>query len=181
MNPNEDVLEIRIRFHRAENPMLFRAISDFDAAPGLRTRNLFVRQLMEMGLIVMEERIRRQDDGLSTRVSGGVVDQVTGSASTIQRSSASVQSEVPRPHPPSAPGDALVTAPAAAQTHTAVSAEALAQDSSSQPTLAAHQAESAARRPVTPVPPPAAGDDDRPPPRVPGFNGRRMLAGESFE
>jgi len=47
--------------------MLFRAFAGLEAARGMRKRNMFARQLMEMGLMVMEERMRRQD-GVSTRV-----------------------------------------------------------------------------------------------------------------
>jgi hypothetical protein len=58
-----------------------------DSAPGIRTRNQFVRQLIEMGLLMMEDRMRRQD-GLSARVSGGVADQVSASAMAMTRPSA---------------------------------------------------------------------------------------------
>jgi hypothetical protein len=182
----DDVLDFRIRFHRAENPMLFRAISGFAAAPGVRTRNLFVRQLMEMGLMVMEERMRRQD-GLSTRVSGGLVDEVAGAVTAMNRTAAAIESA---PH-------ALRSTPITA-TESSVTPEQTSASLSPtrvDPAPAPSSAEPAASQVPAPVArsersAPASGerpaatsvrDDDRPPPRVPGFAGRRMLAGESYE
>ncbi len=78
MSQSDDILDFRVRVHRDESPMLFRAIAALESAPGMRKRNLFVRQLMEMGLMVMEERMRNQN-GLATRISRGLADEVSAS------------------------------------------------------------------------------------------------------
>ena len=142
------------------------------ARPGDRARNGFIRQLMEMGLVVQKERLRRMD-GLSTRISGGFVDEVLGSASAIQRA-------------PTTASESLGTgapAPVGDGRFSASSAPAL---SSAEPVLRPDPFPAAQPEQATPVSAQSAAaaparDDDRPPPRVPGFSGRRMLAGESFE
>jgi len=189
MSHVDDVLDFRVRFHRDESPMLFRAIAGLDAAPGLRKRNLFVRQLMEMGLIVMEERMRRQD-GLSTRVSGGLADELTGAAAAMTRTFASSAAApaTPRSHGAPATGPAHSADPAAVDSvqMTAASSQASAPVGASRPDPAPAPAPAPApqeivRTAVAATENTPSSDDDRPPPRVGGFKGRRMLDGENFE
>ncbi|OUM00762.1 hypothetical protein [Variovorax sp. JS1663] len=186
MSQSDDVLDFRVRFHRDESPMLFRAIAGLEAAPGMRKRNLFVRQLMEMGLMVMEERMRRQD-GLSTRVSSGLADEVSASAGTMARASgrpAAIQSASQTPVSPGTdraasadPGpDAFAKTPVATSPATTPS-EAGPPALTPAPAPAARIVAIAA--PVDGNVPP--GDDDRPPPRLGGARAVRMLDGESFE
>ena len=170
MSANDNIMDIRIRFHRDESPMLFRALSSMESAPGIRTRNQFVRQLIEMGLLMMEDRMRRQD-GLSAQVSRGVADDVTASAMAVTR---------PSGLPAATP--ALPKAPGEPRTDRDVSAAPA-------PVEAAPPALAPAPIPVpqiAAIPAPfagdvAAGDDDRPPPRLAGVRAVRMLDGESFE
>lgn len=170
MSANDNIMDIRIRFHRDESPMLFRALSSMDSAPGVRTRNQFVRQLIEMGLLMMEDRMRRQD-GLSARVSGGVADEVTASAMAMAWSSGLPAATPALPKAPVEPGTdrAVSAAPAPAEAAPPALAPA--------PTPAAQIAAS----PASVAGEVAAGDDDRPPPRLGGVRAVRMLDGESFE
>lgn len=172
MSVNDNIMDIRIRFHRDESPMLFRALSSMDSAPGIRTRNQFVRQLIEMGLLMMEDRMRRQD-GLSARVSGGVADEVTASAMAMTRPSGLPAATPALPKAPVEPGTdlAVSTAPAPAPAPAEAAPSALAPAPVPQiAAIAAPVAGNAAR-----------GDDDRPPPRLGGVRAVRMLDGESFE
>ena len=174
MSHSDDALDFRIRFHRDESPMLFRAFASLEAAPGMRKRNLFARQLMEMGLMVMEERMRRQD-GLSTRVSQGLADEVAASAVAMTRP-AGVPVAIPAPtESPAEPGTdrAVSAAPAPVEAAPPALAPAPAPAPGPAPQIAGVAA------PVTGNI--APGDDDRPPPRLGGVRAVRMLDGESFE
>jgi hypothetical protein len=176
---NNDVLDIRIRFLRRESPMLFRAIEKFSGRPGDRARNSFIRNLMEMGLVVQEERMRRMD-GLSTRVLGGLVDGVVGAVSNVQRPAAGGHAEASGPQKQSKDAEAgsvtatvPTTAPAAPLNSTP-----------EQPGQAEQMP--ATEGSVTPTSTHASNaisqDGDRPPPRAAGtFTPRRMLAGETYE
>lgn len=173
---NDDVLDIRIRFLRRESPLLFRAIEQFSGRPGDRARNGFIRQIMEMGLVVLEERLRRVD-GLSTRISGGLVDEVIGAVSNVQRPAAPglVEAQAPQGHTNTADGGSVTaTAPiepqAAVPSPTKTSSGQIAADDGSVTRA------SSATEPSSQV-----LDEDRPPPRAAGFSGRRMLAGETYE
>ncbi|WP_436298063.1 hypothetical protein [Variovorax sp. LjRoot175] len=180
---NDDVLDIRIRFLRRESPMLFRAIEQFSGRPGDRARNGFIRQLMEMGLVVQEERMRRMD-GLSTRISGGLVDEVMGAVSIVQRPAAPSQVEAQPPHGHvNTEGQASVTASAPGAPRPAVpeTPSSMAAPGSGQPAEMTGFLRSVTPTPKNPESSSPTRDDDRPPPRVPGFTGRRMLAGESLE
>lgn len=169
MSVNDNIMDIRIRFHRDESPMLFRALSSMDSAPGVRTRNQFVRQLIEMGLLMMEDRMRRQD-GLSARVSGGLADEVAAMAMT--RNSVLPAAAPPAlPESPAEPGTGRAVSPAPAPAEAAPAAPAPAPVPT--PQIAAVAAPVSGNT--------APGDDDRPPPRLGGVRAVRMLDGESFE
>ncbi|MDN8618316.1 hypothetical protein [Variovorax ginsengisoli] len=173
MSQNDDTLDFRIRFHRDESPMLFRAFAGLEAAPGMRKRNMFARQLMEMGLIVMEERMRRQD-GLSTRVSSGLADELSASAVTMARPTglpAAAPPALPESPPESGTDRAVSAAPASAPAEAAPPAPAPAPVPA--PQIAAVTAPVAANI--------APADDDRPPPRLGGARAVRMLDGESLD
>lgn len=186
MSQSDDALDFRVRFHRDESPMLFRAIAGLEAAPGMRKRNLFVRQLMEMGLMVMEERMRRQD-GLSTRVSSGLADEVGASAALMARAFGQREATQAAAETPVLPGTertasgdpgrvtsaqmSVATSPPSVPIDAAP--PALAPDPAPAPQIAAIAAPPS--RDVAP------GDDDRPPPRIGGARAVRMLDGESFE
>lgn len=186
MSVNDNIMDIRIRFHRDESPMLFRALSGMESAPGVRTRNQFVRQLIEMGLLMMEDRMRRQD-GLSNRLSRGLADEVTESAVAMTRPSTLPAATPALPESPAEPGPERAAPAAPAPV-------ALAQTSvATTPALAPAEAAPPAPAPA-PAPAPqiatvaapvagniAPGDDDRPPPRLGGVRAVRMLDGESFE
>jgi hypothetical protein len=177
---NNDVLDIRIRFLRRESPMLFRAIEKFSGRPGDRARNSFIRNLMEMGLVVQEERMRRMD-GISTRALSGLVDGVVGAVSNVRRDAAAEHAapsgtEIQAP----ATEESSVTATPRIATTNPAPAPAAAQSGPSD-----HGAE--VEGSVTQSRPTHASgahgrDDDRPPPRVAGaYTPRRMLAGETLE
>lgn len=172
MSQSDDTLDFRIRIHRDESPMLYRAFAGLEAAPGMRKRNMFARQLMEMGLMVMEERMRRQD-GLSTRVSGGLADELSASAVTMARDRLPAAAPPARPESPAEPGTdrAVAAAPAPAPAEAAPPAPAPAPVPV--PQIAAVAAPVAGNI--------APADDDRPPPRLGGARAVRMLDGESFE
>lgn len=186
MSNSDDVLDFRVRFNRDESPMLFRAIAGLEAAPGMRKRNLFVRQLMEMGLMVMEERMRRQE-GLSSRLSSGLADDVTASAlsmaRTTARPAAAPAALEPQPtavtnRPVSADPAAANLGPAgAAAISTSIAAEPVVPAPVSAPTQALQIAAAAAPAPAQTPP----SDDDRPPPLTGIVGAVRMLDGESFE
>lgn len=170
MSVNDNIMDIRIRFHRDESPMLFRALSGMDSAPGVRTRNQFVRQLIEMGLPMMEDRMRRQD-GLSARVSGGLAGEVAASAMAMTRPFGLPAATPATPELPAEPGTDRAGAAAPA------SVEAPPAEPAPAPAPAAQIAAVAA--PVAGNIPPA--DGERPPPRLGGVRAVRMLDGESFE
>ena len=170
MSVNDNIMDIRIRFHRDESPMLFRALSSMESAPGIRTRNQFVRQLIEMGLLMMEDRIRRQD-GLTGRVSGGIADEVTTSAMAVTRPSG-LPAATPA-LPKSAVEPRTDRAVSAAPAPVEAAPPALAPAPLPAPQIAAIPASAAGGV--------AAGDDDRHPPRLGGVRAVRMLDGESFE
>lgn len=171
MSQSDDTLDFRIRFHRDESPMLFRAFAGLEAAPGMRKRNMFARQLMEMGLIVMEERMRRQD-GLSTRVSNGLTDELSASAGTMARATG-LPAASPSALPESAAEPGTDRAVSAAPTPAPAEAAPPAPAPVPAPQIAAVTAPVAANI--------APADDDRPPPRLGGARAVRMLDGESFE
>jgi hypothetical protein len=186
MSVNDNIMDIRVRFHRDESPMLFRALSAMESAPGVRTRNQFVRQLIEMGLLMMEERMRRQD-GLSTRVPSGLVDELTAPAMAMTRTFGLPAATQAGPEAQAAPGtDRTASADPAPVTSVrtpvaASPASTAAESARPEPTQAPAPAPqfAAVAAPVAAHVPP--GDDDRPPPRVGAVRAVRMLDGESFE
>lgn len=171
MSSTDDFIDIRIRFSRGANPLLFKALVGLEARPGGRTRNDFLKQLAEMGLMVYEGRTRRDHQvGLSTRISGGLVDSVASSI-TITPTSAPA---APAPQPVARaaadqPAEHSVIAALAPRVEpTAAPAVDLAASPKAQPAPAA--------APVMQAP---AADDDRPPPRIAGQGARRLLAGDT--
>ncbi|PNG48902.1 MULTISPECIES: hypothetical protein [unclassified Variovorax] len=190
MSVNDNIMDIRVRFHRDESPMLFRALSGMESAPGVRTRNQFVRQLIEMGLLMMEERMRRQD-GVPIRVSSGLTDEVTASAVAMARTSGLPAAIQATPETRAAAGidqvapivpaqatslpTSVVTSPSWTETE---SARPRPHQATAPPSQIAQQISPAAVRAPAALP---VGDDDRPPPRVGAVRPVRMLDGESFE
>lgn len=164
---NNDVLDIRIRFFRRESPMLFRAFEEFSGRPGDRSRNGFIRQLLEMGLVVQEERMRRQD-GLSTRIAGGFVPDLMGSTAAGPSSNPAPQQPVATPATPRITEAAPVAQAPVAEVRAAERAPG------ADPARTA-QAGTAPASSMT------VRDDDRPPPRPAGAKNLRMLDGETFE
>lgn len=71
MSSSDDTIDVRVRITRAENPFLFNAVSELEAGPGVGLRNGFIKPLVEVGLMVDEERMRREP-GVSTRTAGGL-------------------------------------------------------------------------------------------------------------
>ena len=50
MRSSDDTIDVRLRINRAENPFLFKAVSELEAGPGVGLRNGFIKQLAEVGL-----------------------------------------------------------------------------------------------------------------------------------
>ena len=168
MSSSDDVIDIRIRFTRGANPLLFKAIEGFENRAGVRTRNDFLKQLAEMGLMVHEERMRRDHQvGLSTRISGGLVDSVASSIATTPTSApaAPAPQSVPRAAADQSAEHSVIAAPAARVEQDAAPAVSLSAAPIAQP-VPSHL---------------RAADDDRPPPGIAGQRAGRLLAGDTGE
>ncbi|MBS0454073.1 MAG: hypothetical protein JSS14_22450 [Proteobacteria bacterium] len=168
MSSSDDVIDIRIRFTRGANPILFKAIEGFENRAGVRTRNDFLKQLAEMGLVVHEERMRRDHQvGLSTRISGGLVDSVASSIATTPTSAPAATA--PQPLARAAADQTVehsVIAPLAPRAEQAAAPAVEPSDTPSAELVPSHF---------------GAADDDRPPPRIAGQRARRLLAGDTGE
>lgn len=127
-------------------------------------------------------------DGLSTRISGGLVDEVIGTVSNVQRAPtpATPAADSQAPLAPITATESSVTSEQAPASLSPARVDPMSATSFAVPAVKQEPAPVARPEQSTPsnAEPPAATaarDDDRPPPRVPGFAGRRMLAGESYE
>ncbi|WP_298705850.1 hypothetical protein [Variovorax gossypii] len=154
-----DFLDIKIRLVRGESPILFKALEGIESRPGSRTRTLYFRQLAEMGLMVQEERMRR-DPGVSTRTASALVRDLTTSASAVQAAPA------PTPSAPALVAQAPASAaPAPTPSPSMPAAPPATVQSPAVPAPVAHGAQ----------------DSDRPAPRTAGQGGaRRLLEGEDY-
>ncbi len=72
MRSSDDIIDVRLRITRAENPFLFKALAELGSGPGVGLRSGFIKQLAEVGLMVHDERMRREP-GVSSRTAGGLV------------------------------------------------------------------------------------------------------------
>ena len=171
MRSSDDTIEVQLWIARAVNPFRFKAVAELEAGLGVGLRNGFIKQLAEVGLIVHEERMRREP-GVSTRTAGGLTaalgEHLSGSDSAITAGS----TPAIRPGPVISP--ARLAEPLARSEHTGRKpAEEAVSGSSARPVNVA---------PVTAnVEMTVPNDDARSPSRVSGSGPRRMLGGYASE
>lgn len=161
MRSSDDTIDVRLRITRAENPFLFKAVSELEAGPGVGLRNGFIKQLAEVGLMVHEERMRREP-GVSTRTAGGLTaalsDHLSGAGAGV-----SVVMSAPAPI-----GRVIAAAPPA-------------QNAAAEPAAVEPAGEPAPVRSSQPATgdaaPPLPIEESRSPSRVTGSGTRRVLGG----
>lgn len=166
MRSTEDIIDLRLRVTRAENPFLFKALAALDARPGIGLRNGLVKQLAEVGLIVHEERLRRES-GLSTRAAGRLADALGDHLSGGEPGRATA-SNLPTAAPAASPAEAPV-ATSNAERGAVDQAPHMPQPRTDAPAVApaeAVRADTASSHP-----------DSRSPSRVSGSGPRRVLGG----
>lgn len=161
MRSSDDTIEVRLWIARAVNPFLFKAVVELEAGPGVGFRNGFIKQLAEVGLMVHEERMRREP-GVSTRTAGGLTaalgDHLSGAGA-----GASAVASAPAPT-----GLVVVGGPPAQN--------AAAEPATVVPPVEPPPVRSSA--PVTVAPDsPLPNDETHSPSRVTGSGPRRMLGG----